>query len=476
MSKALGLDYWVSCLSQTEMLALSNVISEIDSVCASKESSATRLAELILQDASLTSKILQVANSVYYKPDVRKTITTVSRAVVLLGFSGVKSILILTLLIEHVLKNGGKKRMLSCLARALHRASQARFLAAHVLDADDELLEEVFVYGLVYDLAEMAFWGLNKNVVVMMEQRLAEDPTNPAALQKELLGASFKQITCGLVKRWKLGSEFENVFSPRTSASVKVQAVILAEDICQAVELGWQGSKFEEVLPTVAKFIGINRDDTRVLLKDRAQWAFDLANSVGAEDVARLIPAASNAGYREVVHSVELQGDPALQLEILRDFNAMNPHCLDINAMFHLLLEAINRGIGLARVGIFIVNKTQSEVTLKYALGMNIESWQKGLKLSIDSDEIFTDCFSQGEVQWLRPRESLLPSVNTIDGSKVIFDTSNALIAAIRAGNKPLALIIADGGKFGKVIDNTQYENFCYFSEQVSRLLTAAVE
>jgi len=474
MSTHRGLDYWVSRLSQSEMPALTHIIAEINKLCASDDGSAAELAEFILKDASLTSKILKVANSVHYNPNVRNPISTVSRAVVLLGFSGIKSILLMTMLIEHALKHGGKKRMLKCLAKALHRAVQAKFIVNHVMEGGDELLEEVFICGLIYDVAEMAFWGGNHSKVKMMEQKLNDGVSDHDALQKEVLGASFKQISSGLVKKWQLGPGFDELFFPGKEPSKKIQSILLADDICSVSEQGWSGKKVDETLPIIAQFIGMNIDDTRVLLKDRADSAFDIASSYGADEIGQFIPSSSNTNNNAVNASEEIAGDPALQLEILRQMNTMNQNNLDVNALFHMLLEGAHRGIGLERVGIFIVNKHLTEATLKYAVGEDIGRWQKGLQIPVSKNDenIFSRSIHQRENLWLKPDQDL-QWLRLLRNSNLQFlDNENALMASIYAGQRPVALIVSDRGEKGKAIDNSQYESFCYFSQQASQSLS----
>ena len=70
--------------------AISQHISEITCKASpSGDSSASQLAELILRDYSLTSRLLKVSNSAMYG-QFSGTISTVSRAVVVLGFEQVQ--------------------------------------------------------------------------------------------------------------------------------------------------------------------------------------------------------------------------------------------------------------------------------------------------------------------------------------------------------------------------------------------------
>jgi HD-like signal output (HDOD) protein len=470
-----GLDYWVTHLNRTELPALAHTIAEINRLCESDESSATELADLILKDAALTSRVLQVANSVHYNPNIKKPIVTITRAVILLGFSGLKSILIMTMLVEHVLKKGGKARMLRCLARAVHAATQARYLINHVAEDDQELFEEVFVAALVYHVAELAFWGSNQPAAKELDKRLGEGQLSDPALEKELLGTTFKSISSGLVKQWQLGSEFMAFFSDKESDSPKVQAVMLADEVCVAVEQGWDSIAAEQSIQKAATFIGLRAQDTKVLLKDRSDCAIDIASRYGADEICRLIPSSR----REAKIIAEpappsKPGDPALQLQILREMHSLTSQNLDINAFFQMLMEAIHRGIGIDRVGVFVIDKTASWAKLKYAVSRIDRVWQKGTQLAVaeQNESIFSYVVQQKRDVWLNGEQQVWPVGDQSSLSDKL-NIESAVLAGVFAGTKPVALIVADGERD---IEAFQYESFCHFVQQASQALSGVVK
>ena len=81
--------------------ALSSSVVAINRITASESESVSKLSELILRDFSLTNKLLRVVNSVHYRPG-GGSISTVSRAVIVLGFDAVRNIAITVLLFEHL--------------------------------------------------------------------------------------------------------------------------------------------------------------------------------------------------------------------------------------------------------------------------------------------------------------------------------------------------------------------------------------
>jgi hypothetical protein len=68
----------------------------------SENQSISQLANTILKDFSLTNKILRMVNSAYYQQAGGGNISTVSRAVVVLGLDAVRSIAITVLLLDHL--------------------------------------------------------------------------------------------------------------------------------------------------------------------------------------------------------------------------------------------------------------------------------------------------------------------------------------------------------------------------------------
>ncbi|HSB96604.1 MAG TPA: HDOD domain-containing protein, partial [Spongiibacteraceae bacterium] len=117
-----GIDAWVTRLSRAELPVLSEVMREVNRLTSGSDTSVNQLSVVILRDAALTAKVLRLANSAYFNPHGDQDVTTISRAVVKLGFQGIKAISLSVMLIDSLLKKGAKQRMLEWLARGFHAA------------------------------------------------------------------------------------------------------------------------------------------------------------------------------------------------------------------------------------------------------------------------------------------------------------------------------------------------------------------
>ena len=141
---------WVSYLSKVELPVLANTLRQINELTDSRNSTVNELANVILNDAQLTSQVLRLSNTVFYN-QTRTQVSTVSRAITLIGFDAVKSMAISSLIVDSLLKRNDRPHLLRCLARAIHAAVQARCLMPK---RTEHALEEVFIGALLMNLGE----------------------------------------------------------------------------------------------------------------------------------------------------------------------------------------------------------------------------------------------------------------------------------------------------------------------------------
>ncbi|WP_328798323.1 HDOD domain-containing protein [Marinobacter nauticus] len=90
---------WVSYLSKVELPVLANTLRQINELTDSRNSTVNELANVILNDAQLTSQVLRLSNTVFYN-QTRTQVSTVSRAITLIGFDAVKSMAISSLIVD----------------------------------------------------------------------------------------------------------------------------------------------------------------------------------------------------------------------------------------------------------------------------------------------------------------------------------------------------------------------------------------
>jgi serine/threonine protein kinase len=86
---------------KSDFPALSHTISEINKMVGSEQDGAANLSRVILKDFALTNKLLKLVNTAFYG-QFGGTISTISRAVVILGFETIRNAAITLLLFDHL--------------------------------------------------------------------------------------------------------------------------------------------------------------------------------------------------------------------------------------------------------------------------------------------------------------------------------------------------------------------------------------
>ncbi|WP_256361022.1 HDOD domain-containing protein [Methylomonas koyamae] len=148
------LEDWTELLRAQEMPIFSNTAHNIYAALDDRKKGAMELATVILQDPNLTAKVLKVGSSPYYNPSKQK-MSTVSRAIVVLGAEIIRELTLACSFFEAILSSNDKNRANREIAKALHAAVQAKNIALTVGDVSPE---EVFVAALLHNLGHVAFW------------------------------------------------------------------------------------------------------------------------------------------------------------------------------------------------------------------------------------------------------------------------------------------------------------------------------
>src|SRR5258708_4019015 len=105
-----ALHEWIDRLRTVDMPVFGAVAQEVARLTSQKDVPTSTLANVILQDPSMTAKVLRVSNGAYY-PKLSQ-ITTISRAITLLGFEVVGRVCLSVALVESLLKERPKKGLL----------------------------------------------------------------------------------------------------------------------------------------------------------------------------------------------------------------------------------------------------------------------------------------------------------------------------------------------------------------------------
>ena len=190
---------------KTDFPALSSSVVRIQRVAMSETESLGSLAVEILKDVSLTNKLLRMVNTVQFSSVAGGGIGTVSRAVALVGFAGIRNMALAVILLEHM----GDKGHAGLLKEEFLRALMAGTLAADLTPVAREG-EEAFLAAMFQNLGRLLTEYYFAEEALQIRQRLLSAPSDgPAAVAREaesrkVLGLSFDDLGAGVAKAWGL--------------------------------------------------------------------------------------------------------------------------------------------------------------------------------------------------------------------------------------------------------------------------------
>ena len=111
------------------MPVFASTVAALRRIIGDERASASALAQVILKDTPMTTKVLRLANSAYFNHS-HQAVNTVSRAIVVLGFNPVAELALSVSLIDSLLAGGLRGRVHIEMARSFHAAVQARWAAS----------------------------------------------------------------------------------------------------------------------------------------------------------------------------------------------------------------------------------------------------------------------------------------------------------------------------------------------------------
>ncbi len=184
---------------KSDFPALSEAISTINRLAASEQESVSSLSNTILKDVALTNKLMRLVNSAYYSTAGGGTISTISRAVMILGFGTVRSIATSLVLMEHLQNQGQAAQLREEFVRAIMSGILARDMAKKGYVKD---FEEAFICSMFHNLGRMLACYYFPDETAEIRKRLAQQGGGEAAASARVLGLSYEELGIGVARNW----------------------------------------------------------------------------------------------------------------------------------------------------------------------------------------------------------------------------------------------------------------------------------
>ena len=189
--------------------AFSQTISILNKATSSESTSLTTVSNAILKDISLTNKILRVVNSAYYNRGEK--ISTISRAVVMLGMDTVKSMAVSMMLFENLQNKDQAGKMMDDAVTSLFSALMANDLAKSNQVTDHE---EAFLCAMLQQLGKMLVRYYLHEESLLIDNQIEQNNLKENTASMKVLGTSFLLLGMAVAEEWGFPEQIINSMLP----------------------------------------------------------------------------------------------------------------------------------------------------------------------------------------------------------------------------------------------------------------------
>ncbi|MCW5626581.1 MAG: HDOD domain-containing protein, partial [Burkholderiales bacterium] len=185
--------------------ALSTTISAVNRAASSDKEAVSALSSSILKDFALTNKLLKLVNTASYG-QYGGAISTVSRAIMVLGFEQVRSIAITLMLFDHLQSGTQAEHLKDEVLTSYFSGLVARELVSRASIRD---AEEAFICAMFHNLGRLltTFYLHEEREAIA---KLVQQGRDEGAAAAQVLGLSYQALGIGVAKSWNFPAKMVN--------------------------------------------------------------------------------------------------------------------------------------------------------------------------------------------------------------------------------------------------------------------------
>ena len=255
--------------------AMSRTVSDLLAEMNKDDPSPKRVSDLISQDPSLTTRVLRLSNSAFFR--VSRKIGSAEEAVAMLGMTHVRS-LVMAAALGSSFKNVPGVNLPQFWRYSLRVADISRSLAG-VLRQNES---NAFTAGLIHAIGDLIMHIAMPDLVAPLDMGTPPLDLNRAQAEMSVFGYTYAQVGAGMAEKWQfpttIVSALNNQISPFEGEAYDPLGGVLhlASWRARAEEIQLDENGLVATFPDlVGLSLGLDLDS--VLGKDPSEWSFSQA-------------------------------------------------------------------------------------------------------------------------------------------------------------------------------------------------------
>lgn len=374
----MSLQQWFQKMEEQETPLFRQTSLDVAEIAADPESGSDSLSHLILRDPLLVTRILRMANTVFYNPS-GKLIQTIPRAILLLGLERIRTLCLSAILVETLQSGKWLNRIQHELGRSIHAALLARAIGQQT---GEGALDEIFLAALMRHVGPLLFWSVGGEEAVNLDKALRDTDQDPA-LEKAILGFQLKDLTNIVCEQWKLSRLLVDLSSAETLTSPML-CVVHGWSLAHALEEGWSSESARDGLAKASGYLDIDCAQAALLMAKVTREAHLWATEMGAEEVCSSIPDPPEEGsevdslFMDQETSPPPSGDVPKVPQIARvieELSLLNDPT-DFHRIPDVVLRGLVEGLGMDRALFAVHVPATNELRCRITLGTSTEGLQ----------------------------------------------------------------------------------------------------
>ncbi|TCS72439.1 HDOD domain-containing protein [Sulfuritortus calidifontis] len=461
---------------------LSQTIVQVNEIVGSETSQADELTRTILRDVSLTNKLLRLVNAAHYNKFAGQPVSTISRAVVILGFNTVRDVALSLMLFDHLQNHAQARQLKGEVLESYYCGVLGRLLGKRLKLPD---VEEAFISAMFRNVGRLMarFYFYDRTLKVNMLMRGKQLSENDAA--REVFGTTYDQIGLSIARHWHLPETLIQGMTPLPPGDIgrpdsdigRLRAAAsLARELYEVIAAGHEPREQSKLLnqlgrryATLGSFPGgtlngLAQEAAREVQRDADIFQSDLRASPALAKLLDLAeqPAGETAESEEaaaiaqalntlpILAAVEPEADdPASMLAAgLTEMTEALVGGASISDVLHMMLEIFYRTGAFDRVMIAVRDKDGKSLTGRFGFGKDIDKAITAYKVPLTfAHDAFQVAANQGVDILIGNVDDEALKSRIPDWQRQRIRARSFLLLPLVVDNKTLALLYADRDK-----------------------------